>query len=481
MANLNEVKFLKGSWSNLINKTPLDANTIYASTDGALIGIGGKKYYGEPYLEYADGHIKLYGIATEAGDGTKSPVAESLLSEVGLTLPSLVETAKYITSGDVTVETTGDVTTYKATIGKYDISIEESEYNQLPALAFVLHTETGTEDGEKTITLVPVSDFVDNFKVEVDNFSIKTAPSSGTNFTNPEHNVAGGQIYAADAIIENDFKVLGGNVGQLTSGTLISGGTSVIELLKKMLVKVADCSKVNPTCTLGSLGVTDTQEVGTKVSFTLSSTYVDGKFTGSSANYGYNYSVDAGCEQGDVTYKQGTTVLASTTISDYALTEGTTSWSCTSDYAASTVTPKKNNGEDSTQKISSGTTSESTQSITAKYKYYYGSTTADTVNDVTINGLTTGWTEVGTTTTIKGSSKYSLPTGYFVIMCQEGYKLSSIQDYTFGTSYVDNFKVTGTKTVTIGGDSNATYNVYIWVKAPDSQPDVKNITLAKNV
>lgn len=290
-------------------------------------------------------------------------------------------------------------------------------------------------------------------------------------------------LYAADAVIESGFTVLGGTVGNVSSGTKISGGTTVIELLKQILVKEADCKAVNPTCTLSISPTTSPVEVGTILTETLNSTYTDGKYTGSTADYGYAYSVDANCVQDTVTYKRGSTTLDSTTDT-YTMPEGTTKWSCTSTYAASTVTPKKNNGTDSTVTIASGTTASSEKSITAKYKYYIGATTEAVASAMTVNKITaatlskTGWIEVDSTTTIVNvSTKYTLPTEYFVIMCPSKYKLATIQDYTSGSDYVPKF-TTSSVTVNIGGTSTETYTVYLWVKS-ESTPEVKNITLVK--
>lgn len=289
------------------------------------------------------------------------------------------------------------------------------------------------------------------------------------------------ELFVADAVIENGFKVLGTNVGELTSGTQIADGTTVIELLKKMLVKEADCTTVLPYVSL-SLSTTGVCEVGTEVEQTLTSTYHDGKFKYDATNYGTatDQYLDAGCTEGTTTYKRDTTTLDSN-VDTLTMEEGRTTWSSSTAYGASTGTPKKNNGEDSTQSISASETVASSKTLTGHYKHYYGATTAETVDDVTVDGLTTGWTNVNVkTVVVDDKTSYTLPSGgYFVIMCASKYKLASIEDASFGTDLLPNFTVVGTKEIAIGGTSTATYNVYIWKKTPSSTPETKNITLTK--
>lgn len=104
-------------------------------------------------------------------------------------------------------------------------------------------------------------------------------------------------ISALDETLNEDLTVMGVSVGNLTDGSKIDAGTSLQDLLKKMLTKELDYSKDSgPSVVLK--GVTGgIMLAGTEISGPLTHTFTDGKFTSS-----FNGAVNAGCVAGTPTY-----------------------------------------------------------------------------------------------------------------------------------------------------------------------------------
>lgn len=526
----NEVKFLHGI--ELIDKVQVKkslttaVDTFYISTDASVMYAGGKPYYGAPTIVYSDNKIKLYGDSAKTVE----------LGSVDLTLDAMIEGAKYVESGATEVEINGKTITFSETekaqlpgivfllhteassgdthsaviLPMSDVlSVAQTEIDAIETAVGLNADGTYKQDatakytsGASTVAdaikklddaivsstgeikvaspndTITVDATGRNIEVNNDVVTIKQYKDEATNGFS-KAGITENELYAADAVIEKGFKVLGGNVGQLTSGTEITAGTTVIELLKQMLVKEADCTANKPTCTLTISPTTSPVEVGTVVTETLTSTYSDGTFTGSAADYGTAYSVKAGCTQGTVTYKRGDTTV--TSPDEYTMPEGTTTWSCTSTYGASTVTPKKNNGTDSSQTIAAGTTAKSSKSITAQYKWYLGNTTATSVADIVLTGasanvsdVVTGWTATAGTTTLKETWSSN---GKSIFVLVKGI-LSSFKDNLSSSSLIPNFD-SEDKAIEIGGTSTATYKCYLWKITTGSVIAAKEIKMTK--
>ena len=167
---------------------------------------------------------------------------------------------------------------------------------------------------------------------------------------------------------ENGIKVMGVNVGNLHDGDTIESGSTIWDVIRRMLTNVIDVHSVTPKITLNSTISDRKYEVGTTITQTFSVSYTDGKFVGDS---GYAYDVNAGCTEGATTYyKDGVAIQGSTNTTTFTGT-GNVVFSADTEYSASSVTPKKNDGSDSSVTISSGTATSSI-TYTASKKVFYG-------------------------------------------------------------------------------------------------------------
>lgn len=107
-------------------------------------------------------------------------------------------------------------------------------------------------------------------------------------------------ISALDETLNEDLTVTGVSVGNLTDGSTLTAGTSLQDLLKKMLTKELDYSKgSNPSVTLTGIANSGTilRIAGTEVTGTLGYRYSDGTFKSYT-----NASTAAGCTSGEPTY-----------------------------------------------------------------------------------------------------------------------------------------------------------------------------------
>ena len=237
------------------------------------------------------------------------------------------------------------------------------------------------------------------------------------------------ELYAADAVLENSFRVLGVEVGNLKSNDVISAGTTVWELLKRMLVKVIDVHTVNPKCTLGLDGHTNGEilEVDTIVPYnsTWSSAGTDGSFVG---DEGYDYTTRAGCYFVNVSYP---TIPSS----GYSIQEGVNTFTANVDYSSSTTVPVKNDGTPSDVRISEGSLSP-TFVINGRYKYVIYNSGATTSN------ITSGWLTPNSTTLV--TNTFSSNGDSIVIdIYSENYLLDGIEN-SIGASIRGNFNHSNT-------------------------------------
>ena len=285
----------------------------------------------------------------------------------------------------------------------------------------------------------------------------------------------------ANTELSKDITVTGVTVGNLADGATLTKGMTLDQILTQILMKEIDVQATNPSVKITSAGTAaGTYEVGTPISVTLGNTYTDGKFTGTT---GYNYNLAAGCAQGAVTYKKGSTNLESNTDS-FVLTEGTTTYKCTSAYGASTNKPVTNFGNESTVSIAAGTaTSSNGISFTGNYKYFMGYAEATTIaqlDSAAIRALNikTGWCTVNGSTTVVNGTAITSNGKSIIVACPAKYKLSSVAN-GLGADILGLFNVTGTVEVSLAGEVKENYNVYIYPITNNSPVEFKNMTLAK--
>lgn len=127
-------------------------------------------------------------------------------------------------------------------------------------------------------------------------------------------------------------------------------------------------------------------------------------------------------------------------------------------------------------------TKSTNATITGVYKYFMGSSTAQTVSDLdsakvralSVNGNVTA---NGTTTIKDANTIWESNGNSIVIACPSKYKLATVTD-SMGNDYMSLFSETGTVSVATGS-INTTYNVYIYPITSGTVMKLKSITLKK--
>ena len=284
-------------------------------------------------------------------------------------------------------------------------------------------------------------------------------------------------VFTAETALDADITVMGVTVGAIGNNVKLTKGMTLSEVLKKILIKEIDVNKTAPTTAINVTGVSSggTYEVGTAISATLAHTYTDGKFTGQT---GYSYSVNAGCaETGTLYYRGGNTV---TSPDAFTITEGTHTWQCKTTYGASNVTPKKNNGTDSTVTIPAGTATSGNFSINGRYKAYIGystETSGAAFNSDKIKALTAGNVMLNTSgsTTLKSSATSDGTS--IVIACPATFKLNTISN-SLGVSIKANFDAPVQVDYT-NGSTTTKYNVYVYPITSGAKVAYKDVTISK--
>lgn len=172
-----------------------------------------------------------------------------------------------------------------------------------------------------------------------------------------------------DEPIDEDI-VTNNTVGGLKGGTQITKDTTLVNIIKTMLVSTKDATIASrPSCTISNGEGTSagSYEVGTTITTSLSSSYTDGAFN-SYVSANKTETIAAGCASTGQKYTIGSTEYSA---DSFILKQGANIITSTYTYGASTVIPKKSNGDDSTISISAGSTSNSL-TWTGYYNYYEG-------------------------------------------------------------------------------------------------------------
>ena len=187
-------------------------------------------------------------------------------------------------------------------------------------------------------------------------------------------------------------------VGFASPDNPIPAGASLEEVLKTILVKEVEATKVTPTNSLTFLVnnevlENDTREVGTALgTITLKPNYTDGYYKSSDTavytnaqfntnNNTTNGKLNAGCAKGDITYYKGATVITDQVsetdgfqyVDNTVTTKNTTyGFQITTAYGASTVNEcKTSSGATQSISIEAGTTSKSTEKTVKFYHKTY--------------------------------------------------------------------------------------------------------------
>ena len=292
-----------------------------------------------------------------------------------------------------------------------------------------------------------------------------------------------------DVSLDENVKVLGVSFGGIKNGETILKGTSLTNILKKLLILVKERTIVLPTTELTGSS-TQTLEVGDTYSATLGHIYKDGSFNGNPDDGFDPTTISAGCTEGVTNYNVGGSKQTNTSVS-FPVTEGNKNIGCETAYGASISTNLKNNGDTDTKNIPSGTaTSTTTYTITGKYKFYVGYTEATDPSQINttalIQGLNTfdGYITPETTKQQIGSETTSNGTS-IVIALPEKYKLKTINN-SIGASILSNFKSNenggtgkeGTCKYT-NGTTKTDYHIYMYDITSGTRITYKDITIGK--
>lgn len=222
------------------------------------------------------------------------------------------------------------------------------------------------------------------------------------------------EMYAnmSGEIVNEDFQVMGVNVGNYADGTWIRAkkpdGTphTTWEVIKEMLTKVIDVIANKPTIVLNSTSSVTKVELGSSLTQTFSVTYADGYFSGQS---GYTYRLNAGCEQGETIYKRGNEIISATDTTVFS-TVGNVVFKAETDYGASTAIPVRNDGSESEVRILDGTAT-ATRTISVDKKLFYGNVSSKITDNASVRALEHwGWNAAATL------SLANVGSGFIVVM-----------------------------------------------------------------
>lgn len=147
-----------------------------------------------------------------------------------------------------------------------------------------------------------------------------------------------------------------------------------------------------------------------------------------------------------------------------------------------TDSSKSHTGVSAISSATSKPTKSATSSITGVYKYFMGSSTAQTASDldstkVRALSVSGNVTKDGTTTIKNANTIWESDGNSIVVACPSKYKLATVTD-SMGNDYMPLFSETGTVSVATGS-INTTYNVYIYPITSGTVMKLKNITLKK--
>ena len=294
--------------------------------------------------------------------------------------------------------------------------------------------------------------------------------------------VGGGS--GGDAIFTQGFEVTGMNLGQMTDGTPVAVGDRIETVVRKILTKVVDVKAVLPTMNFTvNKTLENIYEVGTELSFVVTSTLVDGYFESSNKstysdasfneiNHTSNGKLDAGCPVISTKYYLNNTLTVNT-INITSIEEKTYNVQSKINYGNSTVVPKKNDGEDSSVRISNGWTSLATITFKGRYKVFYGTTEKILTNverpyanvfttKASLSSLASTYINPSGVTTVTDSIWSTDAKPSIVLVIPNFVSIENVSN-AFGQSLAnpyDKMKIQNTITYTVNSVTT-TYNVYV--------------------
>lgn len=264
---------------------------------------------------------------------------------------------------------------------------------------------------------------------------------------------------ALDEPLDEDITT-NNDVGGLKAGTDITKDTTLVTIIKKMLVSTKDAKIASyPSCTITNSSSTPSgksYEVGTTIYTTLNSTYKDGTFT-SYTGASTTTIISAGCAGTGPIYTKDEIVYGD---ESFILKEGSNKITATWEYAASAVTPKKSDATDSTVSIPKNSTSNSL-TWTGYYNYYTGAVNSvpETIDRAYVDSsLTCG--------VFKTSYDVKMNKSCYIICIPKDMKIT-VKDKSTNANLSDDMK-TKTTTIADAGGNAVTYYVYYIVFDSDT-------------
>lgn len=272
-------------------------------------------------------------------------------------------------------------------------------------------------------------------------------------------------------------------VGGITAGYVLTGKTTN-QILQSMLVPTLNPTLTAPSISAFSQNLATTQEVGTSVTPTFTTSFSRGsispQYTSASPFrsglptkyvYGGTGNVRSVASTGttNTSAATGATVLA----------VGTNSWTVYVAYSAG-VQPKDSSGGNFSTPLASGATSNSTTSITGQYLRFYGANASSVTNSSQVRALSTNAFQATNTDT------FNLNTGSvltkFIVALPPSRTISQVIDLdALNANITSSYVLQGTVSVNTGGGSGSAvlYNVYeMNIGAPYSSSHRHQITTA---
>lgn len=371
--------------------------------------------------------------------------AEAVVSELKLRLGSVSAQTTANGGGAITVTETQGASSKSAVVGLKADNSGNVQFSQSAA-------------GLKGTVAIPVTNVKEGHDIDV-------SSASGA--------------FTINTALDNDITVMGVTVGNLTDKAKLTKGMTLSQILQQILVKEIDVYTQNPYTTMKITGAANggTYEIGTSLSITPSHTYTDGMFKGDS---GYYYVVLAGCSETGTTYYVDSTQQTASPFTISVTKNGNYTLNCKTTYGASTVTPKKNNGNNSTKTIAAGTATSGNLTINGRYYAYMGYSTATTgaaFDSAAIKALAAGkvWLNTSGNTTLVSAATSNGTS--LIVACPVGYKLSAISN-SLGVNILPNFDAPVEVNYTNGGVTTK-YNVYVYPITSGAKVEYKGVTISK--
>ena len=256
-------------------------------------------------------------------------------------------------------------------------------------------------------------------------------------------------------------------VGNVNAGDKIPAGSSLSEILEQILIKEFQAATEVPTSVLTVSPLKDSYSVGeTLPTLNIGHNYADGKFKPSDGypmtkfiQYNGSSKINAGCTEGETTYKYDGAVITLNEglyTNSTPLTEGTHVFSCQTDYGSNTVIAKTNMNHDSTAKINAGKTAVSSKAFNVYYNVYVKESIENLPNDFRTL-MTESNRHAITSNTVLYDVEYNIqPINYMVII------IPTVKDYiiynSLGSVATSEYKANHVGTVM--DNYGVEYNIY---------------------